>query len=129
MNHPTVETIRDLQDQVNAALLGGDWETLHRLVAERALVIGPKGFMIRRDEWIGVHQEGAYEQRRLATSDTHVEVYDGAGVRVDTVDSECLYHGESITGTFRVCQTWALDGGEWRLAAVQYTGTPPQAGA
>ena len=51
----TGETIRDLQNQVNRALLASDTQTLHDLVAPDARIIGPRGFLIGRDEWIGVH--------------------------------------------------------------------------
>jgi hypothetical protein len=49
------ETIRTLQDRVNTALLTSDWTTLNELVEPHSRVIGPKGFMISRDEWIGAH--------------------------------------------------------------------------
>lgn len=114
-------TIDDLQHTVNQALLESHWETLHELVADNARIIGPKGFMIDRDTWIDTHQDSEYQQVRLETSESEVHRYDQAAVRVDVVDSECRYHGETITGRFRVSQTWVTDNGRWQLAAVQYT--------
>jgi uncharacterized protein (TIGR02246 family) len=113
--------IRTLQDRVNAALLKSDWQTLNDLVAPDARIVGPKGFIIGRDTWIGVHEESQYQQVRLETSETEVNTYDNAGVRFDVVDSECTYRGETITGRFRVSHTWVTDDGKWQLAAVQYT--------
>jgi len=118
------QTVRSLQDRVNAALLGSDWETLDELVSPYARIIGPKGFIITRDEWIGVHKESDYQQVRLETSETDVHTYDNAGIRFDVVDSECTYKGETIAGRFRVTQVWVTDHGKWRLAAVQYTPLP-----
>jgi hypothetical protein len=118
------ETIRTLQDRVNAALLASDWATLNDLVAPDARIIGPKGFTISRDEWIGAHQETGYQQVRLDVTDTEVHAYDHAGVRIDAVESECAYHGETITGRFRVTQAWMTDHGRWQLAALQYTSLP-----
>ena len=117
-------TVASLQDKVNAALLGSDWEALNDLVAPDARVIGPRGFIIGRDEWIGVHQSNDYQQIKLETSETEVSAYDGAGIRFDVVDSECTYHGETITGRFRVMQVWVTDRERWQLAAVQYTALP-----
>jgi hypothetical protein len=114
-------TIDELQDRVNAALIGSDWQTLTELVAEDARITGPKGFMIGRDEWLDVHKQSGYEQVRLEPTETDTIAFDGAGVRVDTVESECRYHGETITGRFRVTQTWVTDAGRWQLAAIQYT--------
>jgi hypothetical protein len=59
------ETIRDLQDQVNRALLASDTRTLNDLVAPDARIIGLRGFLIGRDEWIGVHEGGDFRQERL----------------------------------------------------------------
>lgn len=115
------DTINALQDRVNAALLGSDWPTLHELIAPEARVIGPKGYMIERDEWIGHHQLAEYEQVRLDVTEAEVRTYDRVGIRFDTVESECVYKGERITGRFRVMQVWVTDQDRWQLAAVQYT--------
>jgi hypothetical protein len=114
-------TINELQDRVNAALIGSDWPTLTELVAKDARITGPKGFMIGRDEWLDVHQQSGYQQVRLEPTQTETVAFDTAGVRVDTIESECRYHGETITGRFRVTQTWVTDAGRWQLAAIQYT--------
>lgn len=114
-------TVSGLQDKVNAALLGSDWDTLNDLVAEDAVITGPKGFTIDRDEWLGVHQQSGYEQVRLDVTESDVRAYDGAGIRADLVESECAFKGETIKGRFRVMQVWVADAGRPRLAAVQYT--------
>lgn len=113
-----------LQDQVNAALLGGDWATLDELISPDARIIGPKGYMTDRDEWLKVHRETGYELLRLEPFETEVHAYGDAGVRIDSIESECRYHGESIKGRFRVTQSWVTDAGRWQLAAVQYTALP-----
>lgn len=118
------ETIRALQDRVNTALLGSDWQTLNELIAPDALIIGPKGFIISRDTWIGVRKDSQYQQVRLEPAETEVRTYDNAGIRFDVVESECTYKGETIAGRFRVTQVWATDHGNWQLAAVQYTSLP-----
>jgi hypothetical protein len=89
-----------------------------------ARIIGPKGFIISRDEWIGVHESTDYQQVRLETSGTDVRTYDSAGIRFDVVESECTYKGETIAGHFRVMQVWVTDHERWKLAAVQYTALP-----
>lgn len=113
--------VNSLQDRLNEALIAGDWDTLNDLVAPDALVTGPRGYLIDRDTWVGVHREEAYEQVRLDVVESAVHTYDAAGIRFDVVESECLYHGEEIKGRFRVSQVWVDSGGRWRLASVQYT--------
>jgi hypothetical protein len=70
------ETVRSLHDRVNAALLESGWETLNDLVGPDARMIGPKGFMIDRVTWMGVHREantsrsGSERARPMCTSTT-----------------------------------------------------------
>jgi len=65
MNNDKEAIVTTLQDRVNRALLTGDWHTLTDLVAPDALITGPGGYVITRDNWINVHREEAYEQVRL----------------------------------------------------------------
>jgi hypothetical protein len=110
-----------LQDQANQALLDHDWPTLERLVAPGARIVGPRGFLISRDRWIGVHQEAAYEQERIEVVESVVDAYDNAAVRVDLVESRCRYQGATIDGRFRVGQTWVMVDGSPQLVSIQYT--------
>jgi hypothetical protein len=121
MNIDSETTINTLQDRVNRALLTGDWHTLTELVAPEAVITGPRGYTIDRNEWINVHREQAYEQVRLEVVESEAHAYDGAGLRFDLVESECVYHGETIEGRFRVSQAWVIDAGGWQLASIQYT--------
>src|SRR6266568_219604 len=115
------QAVRTLQDRVNAALLGSDWQALDELVSPNAPIIAPEGVIITRDKWIGVHNESDYQPVRLETSETDVHTYDHAGIRFDVVDSECTCKGETVAGRFRVTQAWVTDHDKWQLAAVQYT--------
>ncbi len=121
------DTVHTLQDQVNAALLGGDWETLNNLVAPDARIIGPKGFIIDRDTWIGVHKESEYDQVRLEPSETETRTYDNAGIRFDLVDSECRYRGGNhhrplpgLPGLGHRPQALAARGGAVHLSDIEH---------
>jgi hypothetical protein len=113
--------IQEQQENLNRALLASDGKTLNELVAPKARIVGPKGFLTNREEWIGVHAESVYEQVNLETRETETTDYDTAAIRVDVVDSECRYRGETILGLFRVMQVWVIDGERWQRAAIQYT--------
>jgi hypothetical protein len=117
----TREWVDRLQDKANQALLDHDWPTLEHLVAPGARIVGPRGFLISRDRWIGVHQESTYEQERIEVVESVVDSYDNCAVRIDLVESRCRYEGQTIAGRFRVCQTWVTVEGTPQLAAVQYT--------
>jgi hypothetical protein len=116
------EEINGLQERLNVALLRSDVETLSQLVAPEARIVGPRGFLISREAWIGVRMDGQYQQARLDTSETEVTAYEGTAIRVDVVDSECRLRGETIAGRFRVMQVWIKNGERWQLTGIQYTG-------
>jgi hypothetical protein len=115
------ETVVDLGSRMTRALLGSDRSTLEALVAPDAVIIGPKGFLIDRETWLQAHEESTYRQVRLDMTETGIVAADAGAVRVDVVDSECLYHGETITGRYRVAQAWVRRDGAWQLASIQYT--------
>lgn len=115
------ETIQDLQEQLNQALLKADKAVLDRLVDDNCQIIGPKGFKIAKDEWIDVHAGGEFEQIRLDVRDAELHLFGATAVRCDIMDSACRYHDELITGQFRVMQVWAQQAETWRLVAIQYT--------
>ena len=125
-NEAMGQAVSALQDTVNTALLRSDGRTLDDLVAPTAAIIGPRGFMISRDDWIDVHQSADYRQVRLETLEATVHAYDSAVVHCDVMDSECLYQGQTITGRFRVTHVWVTDHHRWQLAAVQYTALQTQ---
>ena len=123
--HEVADTIADLQRQVNDALVSADKETLERLVAPDCQIVGPKGYMISREQWIKVRRGGYdYEQVLLRPVREHLVVYDHAAIRCDVVESACTFRGERIEGLFRVTQAWLTRNGRWQLASVQYTSLP-----
>ena len=124
----TRERVNRLQDKANQALLDHDWPTLERLIAPGVRIVGPRGFLISRDRWIGVHQESAYEQERIEIVESVVDTYDKSAVRIDLVESRCRYEGETIAGRFRVGQTWVTIEGVPQLASIQYTSSDGGAG-
>ena len=66
-NEAMKQAVSALQDTVNTALLRSDGHTLDHLVSPAAAIIGPRGFMISRDEWLGSWNAaaGAVECHRL----------------------------------------------------------------
>jgi hypothetical protein len=107
--------------------LGGDTATLEQRVADRCTVIGPKGFLISKPEWIDAHSGHVYEQVALDSLERDVQVYGDTAVCVDLQHSECLFKGQLITGLFRVLSVWTRHESGWQLVAIQYTSVAPEA--
>lgn len=117
-------SVHHAQEELIAALLRGDAQTLETLVAPDCRIIGPKGFVTAREEWIGTHQESTYTQVALENFETDMHIYGDAAIRWDVQHSVCRYHGETIEGQFNVTGVWIRNGDRWQLASLQYTTRP-----
>jgi hypothetical protein len=121
------DQLAEAHQAVLDGLVAGDREALSRLVADDCRIVGPKGYLIGKEEWIDAHHSGVYEQVLLQVEHTELTVRDDLAVRCDLQRSECLFQGETITGLFRVLNVWARDDDAWQLVGIQYTAVAPEA--
>jgi hypothetical protein len=108
--------------ELSRALLAAEELTLRRLVADDCQIVGPKGFHISKEEWIGPHVDNVYELQSLEILESTQAVHDQSAVIVDLQQSACVFRGEQIDGLFRVLSGWRREPDGWQLAALQYTG-------
>jgi hypothetical protein len=116
-------TIRELQQKFDEAELRADTETLAALLADDFLSIGPRGFVLDKAAWIGRHVHFRYDA--LDTSEVDVRCYEQAAIVRDVQRNRATYKDERVELAVRVSQTWVSQGGEWRLAGIQFS---PMAG-
>lgn len=114
-------------DDVVTGLRNSDLDLLRARVSEGCRIVGPKGFLIGRDDWIASHDGSVFEQVRLETVESEVLDYGPTAVRLDLQDSECLFKGEPISGAFRVLSVWRDEEPGWRLTLIQYTSATQEA--
>jgi Domain of unknown function (DUF4440) len=114
-------------EEVVAGLRAGDQDLLRRRVAPECRVVGPKGFLIDREEWIASHDGQVFEMLNLETVESEVARYDETATRLDLQRSECLFNGEQISGLYRVLSVWRAEPAGWQLRLIQYTAVSPEA--
>jgi hypothetical protein len=114
-------------EEVVAGLWAGDQDLLRRRVARECRVVGPKGFLIGRDEWISSHDGQVFQMLSLETVESEVTGYDETATRLDLQRSECLFNGEHISGLFRVLSVWRSEPDGWQLRLIQYTAVSQEA--
>lgn len=112
-------SIARLQARFDDAELKGDRETLRELIASDFLSIGPKGFVLDKEQWINRHDRFAY--RALSTSDMDIHVYEGAAIVRDIQRNKADYDHSHIEVNTRVSQTWIREQGRWQLAGIQFS--------
>lgn len=113
------DTIRALQDEFDRAELHADAETLERLLADDFLSIGPRGFLLDKEEWIGRHVHFTYHE--LETSEMDIRLYDRTAIVRNVQRNRATYKNQHVELAVRVSQVWVNQQDGWRLAAIQFS--------
>lgn len=114
------DTIRQLQDEFDGAELTADLATLRGLIADDFLSIGPKGFVLTKQEWIDRHVHFTYHA--LDTTEMDVRLYGGHTAVVRNVQrNRATYAGEEMELAVRVGQVWVHEQDRWQLVAIQFS--------
>jgi hypothetical protein len=112
-------TIRQLQEEFDRAELEGDTKKLRPLIAEDFISIGPRGFLMDKEAWIGRHVHFKY--LALESSEVDVRLYDGAAILRCIQRNRASFKGDEMAHAVRVSQVWVSQGEQWRLAAIQFS--------
>ncbi|HZC78995.1 MAG TPA: nuclear transport factor 2 family protein [Ktedonobacterales bacterium] len=130
----TEDTTRDVlnlsQDWPNAEQLS-DTARLADLLADDFVGIGPRGFMLTKEEWIGRHASGALRYESLTLDEVTVRPHAGAAIVTGHETDTIQYEGHPMQGDYRTTLVFVTQQGRWRLANVQFSpiAPPPGAGA
>jgi hypothetical protein len=113
------ETIRAVQAEFDTAELQADRTALQRLLTDDFLSIGPKGFLLTKQEWIDRH--GHFRYHALEISEVDVRLYDHTAIVRNVQRNHATYKDQDIQIAVRVSQTWVDQGGHWQLAGIQFS--------
>lgn len=113
------DDVRAVQDRFDRAELTGDRETLRELIADDFLSIGPRGFVLDKEQWI--HRHGEFSYQSLETSEMDVRRYGDTAVVRDVQRNRATYGGQQVAVSTRVSQVWVRQDGRWRLVAIQFS--------
>jgi hypothetical protein len=113
------DIVQKLQEEFDQAELHDDRERLRELLDDEFVSIGPRGFLLDKEQWIDRHDEFAYET--LETSEMDVRVYDGSAIVRDVQRNRSRYREQQLEFAFRVGQVWVQRDGVWKLAAIQFS--------
>ncbi len=119
------DSVRRAQDEFDDAERRGDKETLRRLLADDFVSIGPRGFLMDKQQWVDRHDRFAYEEQRVDEMD--VRLYGETAVVRDIHRDKARYADHHVEIETRVSQVWVRQDGPWRLAAIQFSPLAPEA--
>jgi hypothetical protein len=117
------DDVRAVQDRFDRAELTGDRETLRELIADDFLSIGPRGFVLDKQQWIDRHGEFSYQQ--LDTSEVDVRHHGDTAVVRNVQRNQATYRDQHVAVDTRVSQVWVRQDERWRLVAIQFSPLAP----
>ena len=101
------------------AELGGDTATLGRMLAEDFVAVGPRGFVLSREQWLSRHDSGNLTYEAFGWDEVSVRVHGNAVVMVGRQTAKALYQdGEvrhEIQDQFRTTLVFVEEQGRWLL--------------
>jgi ketosteroid isomerase-like protein len=109
--------ILDLAQRWAAAEQRNDAGLLGGLLADDFVGVGPAGFVLTRDQWLGRFQ-GGLENHSFAVEDTQVHDHGGAAVVVGVLVQETSFQGRDNSGRFRITLVAVRPADSWLLAGV-----------
>jgi ketosteroid isomerase-like protein len=128
MNREQAEQeVMNLAEAWAAAETRGDVAFLERTLTDDFIGIGPLGFMLTKQEWIGRLQSGDLKYQSLTLDEVKVRVYNDAAILTARQVQNAAYRGNPINAQFRTMLVFVHQHGQWQLAGLQLSaiGQPP----
>ena len=120
------QQIRDLESQLNTAVVSGDLRVFERLLAEDFTHTNQTGIFRTRAQWLANHKPGQSPYTAYDVDELTVRVYgETAVVTARTTPKGRTSKGQPITGQYRYLRVWAKRNGQWRAVAFQGTRIAP----
>lgn len=117
MNDQTRE-LREVIEEWAAAEQRGDAASLEGALAEDFIGIGPRGFMLTKDQWLERHESGKLRYRSLELDEVQVRLYGDAAVVTGRQSAEGKYEDFDLRDQFRATLVFVKQRERWMLAGL-----------
>lgn len=114
------QEVLDLVKRYAAAELNGDAGAYDDLVTEDFHGIGPVGFVLNKQQWVG--RLANVKNDAFEVKDATVRVYGDAAVVVGVQDQTTTVMGRDTSGQFRLTLAAVKQDGKWVIANAQLSG-------
>ena len=96
----------------------GDTASLAGILADDFVGIGPRGFMLTKEQWLARYQSGDLRNASFIVDEVQVRIYGDAAVATGRQTQQGAFQGHDIAGQFRVTQVFVKQQGRWLVAAL-----------
>ncbi len=124
--HADIEQqVRMMADQIAAAELKADTNTLEKFMAEDCTIIHGDGKLLTKAEEIENIRSGTRKYEAIERRESQVRVYGSTVVVTSLLSVKVTVHGKPYSGDIRTTRVWMEENGNWKTIALQVTRVPP----
>jgi len=106
-----------------AAELRGDTASLGRILADDFIAVGPRGFMLTKEQWLSRHDSGSLTYEGFEWNEVTVRVHGNAAVMIGRQTARAVYEDgdvrHEIRDQFRATLVFVDQEGRWLLLGLQ----------
>jgi ketosteroid isomerase-like protein len=117
------QTVMTLGKNWAAAELRGDTSLLGETLADDFVGVGPRGFMLTKDQWLLRHDTGSLRYEFFGLDEAQVRIYGDAAITVCRQSARGVYEDENgrfdLDDQFRATLVFVRQEGRWQLAGLQ----------
>jgi hypothetical protein len=114
----TRQQVLDLIQRLAAAERAGDVAALDVLLDPQFVGIGPRGFVLTREQWLERYRTGSLQNQEFAWEDVQVRDFRDAAVSLGVQAQQTTYQGHDSSGRFRGTLVTVRKDGRWLIASV-----------
>jgi len=101
-----------------AAEFCGDTTFLERALADDFVGIGPRGFILTKDQWLARYESVDLKYESFQWDEVQVRVYEDAAVVTSRETAKGKYQDHDLQGRFRAALVFVEQQGRWPLASL-----------
>ena len=117
MKDQTEEIKKRVEDWA-ATELRGDAASLESALADDFIGIGPRGFMLTKDQWLERHESGKLRYQSIGWDEVQVRLYGEAAVVTGRQSAEGKYEDFDLRDQFRATLVFVKQQGRWLLVGL-----------
>jgi len=117
------EELKQVAEEWASAELRGDTAPIEEILADDFVGVGPRGFMLTKEQWLARHEAGNLRYDSLGLDEVGVRLYGDAAAMVCRQSAEGVYEDENgrydIHEQFRATLVFVRQEDRWLLAGLQ----------
>lgn len=102
-----------------AAEQRGDADALAQMLTDDFIGVGPRGFMLTKEEWLARYRSGDLTNKSLEWDDVTARAYVNTAVLIGRQTQQTSYQGHDASGQFRATLVFVKRDASWQLASLQ----------